>query len=584
MNKYALVLFLGIVMTASTISISFSEAIIPENLPDVVKIHAPPFKDKIIDANGWRAVITPLLTTTNNPSQYESGVNFPGVAVLLLPRTDIPEGFVVVCTGSLIAENFILTAAHCVTNDAAEFALKDGGEARFGSSRSSFTDKLFIDEGATQIHPLWNGDVGMGRDVAVLKLVSPAPAGLTIYGIDRDESDDLDDAFQTKVGYGRTGTLDNGEDDAFDIGTKRDGENKYDDVIDTLFVEVLNQTPVDDFIRGSVLLYDSDNGQPQNDAFDFFLGDDHPLLIDAVGRGVAEVNSAGGDSGGPSFNGDGEITGITSFGMVIGGSRGLPTPDCDINKVRGINRPDSSCGEFSGDMRVSQYFTFIDSALSTTPQDPTISIDDVTLAEGNSPGTTDFEFIVTRSSIVGAISLNFDTADDTATTADGDYVANTGGTINFSDGGSLTDTITVVVNGDDTVESDETFFVNLTNCSGCTISDNRGVGTITNDDTPVGVTVSGISHTEIAKGTTLPVVLITGSGFVSGASVTFENGCGPSPSASVAFVSGDGTTITAEITAKSGGPPRPCTFDVRVTNENTSTNVLLGGFTVVVPP
>ncbi len=69
MNKYALVLFLGIVMIASTISISFSEAIIPEKIPDVVKIHAPPFKAKIIDANGWRAVIVPLLTTTNNPSQ-----------------------------------------------------------------------------------------------------------------------------------------------------------------------------------------------------------------------------------------------------------------------------------------------------------------------------------------------------------------------------------------------------------------------------------------------------------------------------------------------------------------------------------
>jgi len=582
MNKYALVLFLGIVMIASTISISFSEAIIPENLPDVVKIHAPPFKAKIIDANGWRAVIVPLLTTTNDPSQYVSGNEFPGVAVLLLPRTDIPEGFVAVCSGALIAQNYILTAAHCVTNNAAEFALRDGGEARFGSSISSFTAKLFIDEGATQIHPGWIGDLAMGSDVAVLKLESRAPTGLTIYDIDRDDSDDLDDAFQTKVGFGKSGTLEEG--DVLGLGTKRDGENKYDDVLDRLFDEVLNQTPDVDFIPGSVLLYDSDNGNPDNDAFGFFLGGDHPGLIDAVGRGDAEVNSAGGDSGGPTFNADGKITGITSFGMVIGGHFGFPTPDCNINRVRGVNIPDSSCGEFSGDMRVSQYFPFIDSVLSPTPQDPTISIDGVTLDEGNSPDTTDFVFTVTRSSTVGAITLDYATSDGITNpaTAGVDYTAIGTTQLSFDDGGNvLSKTITVSVIGDTTPEQNETFFVNLTNCSGCTISDNRGVGTITNDDTPVGVSVDSIFPIEIAKGATLFDVKITGSGFQSGSSVTFENGCGPSPSVSNVSVSGDGKSITAEITAKSGGPKKDCTFDVRVTNPDASTDVLPQSFTVL---
>ena len=54
-----------------------------------------------------------------------------------------------------------------------------------------------------------------------------------------------------------------------------------------------------------------------------------------------------------------------------------------------------------------------------------ISIDNVTLAEGDSPDTTNFVFTVTRSTSASAISVDFDTADDTAKTVDGDYVANT---------------------------------------------------------------------------------------------------------------------------------------------------------------
>ena len=132
-------------------------------------------------------------------------------------------------------------------------------------------------------------------------------------------------AIGTKVGFGRTGTLEQG--DVLDLGTKRDGENKYDDVIDTLYEDVLGQVAGIGFVSGSVLLYDSDNGNSNNDAFDFFLGDTYSEL----GLGAAEVNSAGGDSGGPTFNAAGQITGITSFGMVIGGHFGIPTPDCHKN-------------------------------------------------------------------------------------------------------------------------------------------------------------------------------------------------------------------------------------------------------------
>jgi hypothetical protein len=40
----------------------------------------------------------------------------------------------------------------------------------------------------------------------------------------------------------------------------------------------------------------------------------------------------------------------------------------------------------------------------------------------------------------------------------------------------------VTINGDTTVENDETFFVWLSSASGATLMDGQGIGTITNDD------------------------------------------------------------------------------------------------------
>lgn len=75
-------------------------------------------------------------------------------------------------------------------------------------------------------------------------------------------------------------------------------------------------------------------------------------------------------------------------------------------------------------------------------------------------------------------------------------------------------------------------------------------------------------------------VTITGSGFAAGAYVTFENGDSPTPMASDIVVSGDGKSITATVFAKTGGPPRNRLWDVRVTNPDSSTGVLVNGLTV----
>jgi hypothetical protein len=111
---------------------------------------------------------------------------------------------------------------------------------------------------------------------------------------------------------------------------------------------------------------------------------------------------------------------------------------------------------------------------------PSLSIDDVTHAEGNA-GTTAYTFTVTKTG-AGAASVSFTTQDGTATSGS-DYASNSG-TLNFASSDTAKQ-FTVLVNGDTTPELDETFDVLLTNPSNANISDGTGTGTIKNDDESV---------------------------------------------------------------------------------------------------
>jgi len=135
---------------------------------------------------------------------------------------------------------------------------------------------------------------------------------------------------------------------------------------------------------------------------------------------------------------------------------------------------------------------------------PGLSIDDVTVAEGNA-GTTPFTFTITLST-AGAqiVTVNYATADDTAL-AGSDYAA-ASGTLTFAPG-ETTKTLSVLVNGDTTVEPTEQFFVTLSAPTNATIADGQGVGTITSDDLPVVTTNS----TVIAPAAT--TLTINGSNF-----------------------------------------------------------------------
>ncbi|MFN6273270.1 MAG: Calx-beta domain-containing protein [Microcystis sp.] len=110
---------------------------------------------------------------------------------------------------------------------------------------------------------------------------------------------------------------------------------------------------------------------------------------------------------------------------------------------------------------------------------PFLTISNPTIVENNS-GTNNLIFKVTLSTTsTQTITVNYATADDTAT-AGSDYTAKTG-TLTFTPG-QISQDIIISVNGDTAIEPDETFLINLANPSNALITDNQGLGTITNDD------------------------------------------------------------------------------------------------------
>ena len=121
--------------------------------------------------------------------------------------------------------------------------------------------------------------------------------------------------------------------------------------------------------------------------------------------------------------------------------------------------------------------------ITNDDQQPTISIDDVSVSEGNA-GTTSAGFTVSLSNASSqTITVNFATENNTAIA--GTHYVQTNGTLTFIPG-TTSQPVNVQVNGDQLNEvASLTFNVNLSSATNASITDNRGVGTIVDDDAPV---------------------------------------------------------------------------------------------------
>lgn len=264
------------------------------------------------------------------------------------------------------------------------------------------------------------------------------------------------------------------------------------------------------------------------------------------GHYIVETPPANFNPGGPLYD-NALMSALLS--SPIGGA---PDPDNDVNN-------DDNGDAVSGFGVATQAITL---ALGTEPttdgdadantnltldlgfKSPTqVTINDVTMAEGTGGSTTSFMFTVTRSDNVEAFSLTVNTMNGTATTADNDYAGIASGTVSFTAGGLLTETVTVLVNHDNKVEANETFTVVLSGApSGVVITDNTGLGTINNDDAAIVTLTGGGAANEGNAGTTPRVFTATLDNPVQGGfMVAYTTNNGTATTADLDYVDNDGS-------------------------------------------
>ena len=145
-------------------------------------------------------------------------------------------------------------------------------------------------------------------------------------------------------------------------------------------------------------------------------------------------------------------------------------------------------------------------------QTPSISVGEVVVAEGNA-GTTQATFVVALSGAASqTVSFSYATANDTAIaeSPSSDYVAITNGSGSFAPG-EVTKQVVVLVNGDTVDETQETFFLDISNVQNATVGSSRGNGFIVDDDGP-SISINDVSVTEGNSGTKAATFTLTLSG------------------------------------------------------------------------
>src|SRR5262249_51347496 len=164
----------------------------------------------------------------------------------------------------------------------------------------------------------------------------------------------------------------------------------------------------------------------------------------------------------------------------------------------------------------------------------------VTALEGDT-GSSPFVFTVSLSNPSDQrVTVRYATTGGTAAAADSDYVT-AADTLSFAPL-ETSKTITVMVNGDATAESDETFFVKLMTSTNANIAagQDTGTGTILNDDRST-LTISSPSVVEGTGGTNTMTFTVTSSAAVQGGF-------------SVAFSAMNGTALSSDFSAITPSP------------------------------
>ena len=195
----------------------------------------------------------------------------------------------------------------------------------------------------------------------------------------------------------------------------------------------------------------------------------------------------------------------------------------------------------------------------------TYSIASAAVVEGTG-GSTNLVFTVSRNAAGIAEGINFASSNGTAI-AGTDYTAAVG-TLNFPIG-SLTQTVSVPVTTDNTVEGDETFVVTLSNPPlGTVIGTGVATGTITNDDNAV-ISVNAPSVAEGNVGNTPLPFSVSISNPVQGAvsfTYTAANGNNVNPQLNATLADNDFLASTGNVSFPSDSAA-PLTVNVPVVGD-----------------
>jgi chitinase len=215
---------------------------------------------------------------------------------------------------------------------------------------------------------------------------------------------------------------------------------------------------------------------------------------------------------------------------------------------------------FEGDPASAPRLVITYTGAGAPPATPSLAVNDVSLAEGTG-GTASAAFTVSLSAASAqTVTVAYATANGTAT-APADFTA-VAGTLTFAPG-VTSQTVSVPLVTDSTVEANETFSLVLSSPANATIADAAGVATIVNDDAPAqpSLAVSDVSVTEGTGGSTAAVFTVTLS-------------AGSAQSVTVAYATVNGTaTAPADFTAAAGS----VTFAPGTTSQTVSVAIVSDG-------
>ena len=196
------------------------------------------------------------------------------------------------------------------------------------------------------------------------------------------------------------------------------------------------------------------------------------------------------------------------------------------------------------------------------PSNPSVSVEDLSVSEGNSGSTVISVAITLSQSSTSTVTVPWSTSDGTAT-AGSDYVAGSG-TVTFNPG-ETTRYIGITIDGDITIEPDETFTIRLGVPTNADIA--RGLGTITilNDDTAPATPTISIGSATITEGdkktSTVQVLVSLSAAWTSTITVSYTTVAGS------ALPGSDYQTLTGTVTFNPGVTQQYVTL--RIVNDRT---------------